>query len=73
MLADTAWSSLFQLPQIAIVAGCLTGIIAIAGVFWSHVEKTKSKNELKRSLVERGMSVEEIERIIEAGEEEKNR
>jgi len=73
MLADTAWSTLFQLPQIAIVMGCLTGIAVIIGVCWIQVEKTKSKNELKRSMVERGMSAEEIERIIEAGQEKNKR
>ncbi len=73
MLADSAWSSLFQLPQIAIVMGSLTGIAVIIGVCWTQVEKTKSKNELKRSLVERGMSAEEIERIMEAGQDEKQR
>ena len=71
MLADSFWSSLFQFPQIAIVMGCLTGMTVIVGVFWSQVERAKSKDELKRSMVERGMSAEEIERIIEAGQDEK--
>ncbi|HNO76524.1 MAG TPA: hypothetical protein PKN33_00565 [Phycisphaerae bacterium] len=72
MLADSFWSSLFQFPQIAIVMGCLTGMTVIIGVIWSQVERAKSKNELKRSMVERGMTAEEIERIIEAGQDEKN-
>ena len=71
MLADSFWSSLFQFPQIAIVMGCLTGMTVIVGVIWSQVERAKSKDELKRSMVERGMSAEEIERIIEAGQDEK--
>ncbi len=71
MLATSFWSSLFQFPQIAIVMGCLTGMTVIIGVIWSQVERTKSKNELKRSMVERGMTAEEIERIIEAGQDEK--
>ncbi|MCA9253512.1 MAG: hypothetical protein R3E58_02400 [Phycisphaerae bacterium] len=71
MLADSFWSSLFQFPQIAIVMGCLTGMTVIVGVIWSQVERAKSKDELKRSMVERGMTAEEIERIIEAGQDEK--
>ena len=71
MLATAFWSSLFQMPQIAIVMGGLAGIAIVLGVIWYQVEKVKSNNELKRSLVERGMSSEEIERIIEAGEEQK--
>lgn len=71
MLAEVTWSSLFQLPQLAIVMGCLTSMTAIIGVTWYQVEKFKSNNELKRSLAERGMSADQIERIMEAGEEEK--
>ncbi len=71
MLASTVWASAFHMPQIAIIMGCLTAIAAVLGVVWYQIEKVKSNNELKRSLVERGMSVEEIERIMASGEEEK--
>ena len=71
MLAEVTWSTLFQLPQLAIVMGCLTAMTAIIGIAWYEAEKFKSNTELKRSLVERGMSASEIERIMEAGDEEK--
>ena len=71
MLAESFWSSMFQFPQIAVVMGCLTGMTVIVGICWSQVEKTKSKNELKRSMVERGLSAEEIERIMDVGEAER--
>ncbi len=70
MLAETAWSTLFELPQIAIVMGCLTGIAVIVGVVWCNVETTKSNNELKRTLVDRGLPADEIERIMAAGKDE---
>lgn len=41
-------------------------IIAIIGGLWLAFEKNRSDNELKRSMIERGMSVEEIERVIKA-------
>lgn len=71
MLADAFWSSLFEMPQIAIVMGSLSSIAVVLGIVWYQVERVKSNNELKRSLVDRGMSSEEIERIMEAGEEQK--
>lgn len=59
------------MPQIAIVMGSLAAIAVVLGVIWHQIEKMKSNNELKRSLVNRGMSSEEFERIMEAGEEQK--
>ena len=53
------------------------GVILIFGVptfaiiahFWYQAQKLRSDNELKRTMVERGMSAEEIERVIAAGSE----
>ena len=44
--------------------------IIVAITFWYKIAKVNSDNELKRRLVERGLSVDEIERIIKAGTEE---
>jgi ABC-type bacteriocin/lantibiotic exporter with double-glycine peptidase domain len=62
MLAEIVWNQntiavvcVFAVPIVAIIAGC-----------WSRVERAKSDNELKRSMVERGMSADEIERILAA-------
>ncbi len=74
MVAEQVWHGLFQMPQIAIVMGCLVGcFVSIAGVvsyYWFRAQKERSENELKRTLVDRGLSVEEIERIIGAKAEE---
>jgi hypothetical protein len=72
MLADATWATMFEMPQIAIIMGCLIPIAGILGGIWYKIEKTKSNNELKRSLIDRGFSVEQIERIIAAGEEEED-
>ena len=62
MLAEIVWNEeslavamVFSVPLVAILAGV-----------WLKVEQTRSVNELKRSMVERGMSVEEIERVVSA-------
>jgi hypothetical protein len=62
MLAVTVWDDftifwvcLFSVP-----------IVAIIGAFWFKLESERSENDLKRSMVERGMSPEDIERVISA-------
>lgn len=42
------------------------GLAAVIGVFWHKIVKTQSENDLKRSMVERGMSAVEIERVLAA-------
>jgi len=68
LIADSAWAELFKMPNIAIVMGCMIPIASIIAMAWRGIEKTKSDNALKRSLVERGLSIEEIERIVSAGQ-----
>lgn len=42
--------------------------IAISGI-WSWARREQALVDLKRSMVERGMTVDEIERVIDAGNE----
>ncbi len=70
MLADSFLESIFDVPQLAIIMGCLIPISAILGYFWHLTQKNKQNNDLKQSMVERGMSAEEIERVISAGAED---
>ncbi len=70
MLAASIWQSIFGMPQIAIVMGCLIPISSIAFGYWFKAQKVQSENRLKKSMVERGMSAEEIERILAAGTED---
>jgi len=62
MLAEIIWNE----KTIGIVMGCAIPIVALVGGFWYRLERAKSNNELKRRMVERGMSAEEIERVMAA-------
>ena len=66
MLAEIIWSSestfwvcVFSVPVVTIIGGV-----------WYKIERAKSDNELKRRMVERGMSVEEIDRVMASGPKE---
>lgn len=41
-------------------------IVSVVCYYWHKISKDTSDNELKRSMVERGMSADEIERIMSA-------
>ena len=63
---------IFSRPEMMAIAGAfVVPIVAIAGFFWHETAKARSKNDLKKTMVLRGMSVEEIERVLGAeGKEE---
>ena len=48
-------------------------IICVIGYLVYSLRNHQSDNELKRSMIERGMSAEEIERVLAAGREEGKR
>ena len=48
------------MPQIAIVMGCLIPIVDIIAGYWYKAQKVRSENQLKRSMIERGMSATDI-------------
>ena len=52
--------------QLAVGGVFVVAIVAIAGGLWYAIRKMVSENDLKRTMVERGMSVEEIERVLAA-------
>ena len=66
MLADSLWELVFGIPQLPIILSLMIPIVAIIATFSYKTSKTRSENELKRCMVERGMSVEEIERVLAA-------
>ncbi|MBW8016619.1 MAG: hypothetical protein FVQ82_10555 [Planctomycetes bacterium] len=45
-------------------------IVAVVGYFWYRIEKVRSDNNLKRRMVDSGMSIEDIERVLNAGSKE---
>jgi len=70
MLADSMWARMMEMPQIAIIMGSLIPIVGLIANFWYRAHKVQSENQLKRTLVERGMSADEIERVIAARTED---
>ncbi len=64
MLVGDIWESVFRMPQIAVIMGCLIPIAGIISSYWYKVHKVRAENNLKRMLAERGMSADEIERIV---------
>ena len=66
MLADSVWELILKMPTILFIVGGLIAIAAIICSFWYKVEKARSDKDLKLSMLQRGMSAEEIERVISA-------
>src|SRR5262245_61283511 len=61
-MSSDSFQSLFR-PEVIWVLIPITAIIA---TFWTNAVKVRSANALKQSMVERGMSAEEIERVLKA-------
>jgi len=67
MLADSFnWEMLFGMPNIIFVLGISVAIVGILAGAWVQVQRQRSLNELKLTLVERGLPAADIERIIRA-------
>jgi hypothetical protein len=54
------------IPVIAIVGGILVAIVAIGCGTWHKNRKAEMEIALKQEMLNRGMSAEEIERVIRA-------
>ena len=66
-MLDGLLASFFDSPfSIPIVAICVSIGVPIIAHCWFELRKHESDNELKRSMIERGMSAEEIERVLAA-------
>jgi hypothetical protein len=67
LLADFSWNSLLSPPVLAIGGSMIVGMVAIGGGIWAAHKKSQMQMELKQDMIERGMSAEEIERVLKAG------
>src|SRR5262245_17032572 len=54
------------IPIIMAVGGSLVGIIAIVAHQWRNVRQAEVEAALKQDMLNRGMSVDEIERVVRA-------
>jgi NADH:ubiquinone oxidoreductase subunit 3 (subunit A) len=62
------WDKIFSnTGNIVVIMAISIPIIAVVGYYWSEVLKNRSNNELKKSMLERGMSAQEIEQVMNAG------
>jgi hypothetical protein len=60
------WDSAYLIPITAIVVGCLTGIICRISDNWRKVRMSEMELGLKQDMLQRGMSAEEIDRVMTA-------
>ena len=71
MLGSFDSSILFETPlgvlMVAVVVGGITGIIGVIATNWRKVREAEQNAALKQSMVNRGMSADEIERVLKAG------
>lgn len=61
------WEKLFEMPIFAILMVFSIPIIGIICGSIVAIMKHRSSDELKSLMIQRGMSAEEIERVIKAG------
>jgi hypothetical protein len=71
MLAEFTWEVLFTDPFavgiVAIVSFMAAGVINSIVTNWRKVRVAEQAAALKQSMIERGMSAEDIERVLKAG------
>jgi hypothetical protein len=73
MLADQTWLWIFGMPQIVFVMVCIVSVTGIIASFWYKAQKVRAANDLKRTMIEHGMSADDIERVLAAGEDADHR
>lgn len=52
---------------LAVGGGLLIGLVAVAGGLWANIRKTEIAAALKQNMLNRGMSAQEIQAVVEAG------
>jgi len=70
-LSESFWQSLFSNEDTAAIFCVFSMIVLIVAIptiakAWRQIAKDRVDADLKRSMIERGMSVEEIERVLKA-------
>ena len=66
LLSEIVWNK----QTLAVCGAFAVPLAVIIGSAWYKMNKVRYENELKRSMIERGMSADEIERVIAAGSKE---
>jgi hypothetical protein len=70
LLSEFVWTrdTIMSVGIVLVMAGI--PLASILGWYWLRLHQTRSDNALKQSMVERGMSADDIERVIAAGNDE---
>lgn len=66
LFSEIVWDK----QTLSILGAFSVPLAVIIGSAWYKMNKVRYENELKRSMIERGMSVDEIERVIAAGQKD---
>jgi len=61
----------FLSPFVVPVAGCLVGAVAIVSGIWFEAQKRMLRSQERMTMLARGVPIEEIEKLMGPGEEEK--
>ena len=72
LLSEIAWTrdTIMAVGVVVVMAGI--PLASILGWYWFKLHQTRSDNALKQSMVERGMSADDIERVMAAGNGEED-
>ena len=57
----------------AVFMGCLIPIVIVPAIFWAIARMNRDDNDLKQSMLDRGMSAQEIEQVMNAGSKKRRR
>jgi hypothetical protein len=60
------------IPIVAIISGCGIGAVAMVASFWYKLRVKQWEMSLKHSMLERGMSAEEIKTVLKASVNDRN-
>lgn len=57
----------------AVFMGCLIPMVVVPVIFWAIAKMNRDDNELKQSMLDKGMSAQEIEQVMNAGSKRKHK
>jgi len=57
----------------AVFMGCLIPMVIVPTIFWAIAKMNRDDNDLKQSMLDRDMSAQEIEQVMNAGSKRKRR
>jgi hypothetical protein len=67
--SDIDWQAIFNPGVMVFLIGGLIAIVAIVSTVWLKVVAERERAQLKADMIERGFSVDDIVRVVEAGNE----